>query len=62
MWFEGHWGFQYYMQQWGAIAFDRRNHRQAVREQVVVCTLAMLKQIMSIIAFAFAEDKDHAKP
>ena len=25
MWFEGHWGFQYYMQQWGAIAFDRRN-------------------------------------
>jgi 4-amino-4-deoxy-L-arabinose transferase-like glycosyltransferase len=24
-WFQGHWGFQYYMQQWGAIIYDRSN-------------------------------------
>jgi len=25
VWFQGHWGFQYYMEQWGARAFDRKN-------------------------------------
>jgi 4-amino-4-deoxy-L-arabinose transferase-like glycosyltransferase len=25
LWFQGHWGFQYYMQQWGAIIYDRGN-------------------------------------
>jgi 4-amino-4-deoxy-L-arabinose transferase-like glycosyltransferase len=24
-WFQGHWGFQYYMQKWGATIFDRSN-------------------------------------
>jgi len=29
VWFQGHWGFQYYMEQWGAKPFDRKNPRVA---------------------------------
>ena len=34
--FEGHWGFQYYMEQLGATALDRRNLRLAPNEAIVV--------------------------
>jgi hypothetical protein len=33
--FLGHWGFQYYMEQWGAKAFDRNNRKVANGEIVV---------------------------
>ena len=33
--FLGHWGFQYYMEQWGAKAFDRNNPKVAHGEIVV---------------------------
>ena len=33
--FLGHWGFQYYMQQWGAKAFDRTNPKVAPGEIIV---------------------------
>jgi hypothetical protein len=29
VWFQGHWGFQYYMEQWGAKPFDRKNPQLA---------------------------------
>ena len=34
--FEGHWGFQYYMEQQGAIALDSKNLRLSPRDVIVV--------------------------
>jgi hypothetical protein len=38
VWFQGHWGFQYYMQQLGAKAVDIRNFRAAPGDIVAVPT------------------------
>jgi 4-amino-4-deoxy-L-arabinose transferase-like glycosyltransferase len=37
--FLGHWGFQYYMEQWGAKPFDR-NHPELVRGSILVGSLS----------------------
>ncbi len=34
-WFQDHWGFQYYMEQWGAKVFDRQNPRLEHRDMIV---------------------------
>jgi 4-amino-4-deoxy-L-arabinose transferase-like glycosyltransferase len=38
VWFEGHWGFQYYMQQWGAKSLDAKN-RELVAGDILVVPL-----------------------
>jgi len=35
VWFQGHWGFQYYIEQWGAKAFDRKKP-QVARGEIIV--------------------------
>jgi Dolichyl-phosphate-mannose-protein mannosyltransferase len=36
VWFEGHWGFQYYMEQWKAKPLDRTEHRMVSGDVLIV--------------------------
>ena len=36
VWFEGHWGFQYYMQQWGAKPLDLEQHGLVPEDVLIV--------------------------
>ena len=36
VWFQGHWGFQYYMEKWGARSFDVENSRLSLEDVMIV--------------------------